>query len=216
MTTPIKFEQGIYKGEIIPPSPIKNPDDGLWYEFLELRKPKADELYLGNRNRRLLYKAVSTADYFESWIAAPIPRATKDQLVEIGMKERDDRPMITNKSDTVWCGLNMPTAYEFLIGHYRWHLVDAVPEPKPCPSCERLRKLCYDKDREVDRLIAENRGMNSIIKNYKEDCELEPDIALARKDKLIEDLWELQQYSNGIPLEIFMNIQERCEKEGVI
>ncbi len=156
-------------GELERPGPVEQ--DGTWYEAVEYRIPKEDELYFYHDK---LLVSFGAADKLW-WIMRPIPRATAGQLNAIGMRERDDRPVEVHERDEYWetdgVHLNSTSTYTAPEkGKYRWVLEDmpAAKEPAQnevcmgtggkyekeaahtscvfdCPVCKNKIKISLDK-----------------------------------------------------------------------
>lgn len=127
-------------GEIERPEPSYY--ENVWYEFMEYRKPKKDEI---------LFPTISCfperADEDDClrpfWIASEIPRATAEQLRVINMKERDGRPVVLNEGDMIWAGGGNEVHQTFKgypsFNHFRFVLVPDVQKEihTSCEGCKR-------------------------------------------------------------------------------
>jgi hypothetical protein len=143
-------EHGKRVGEIEKPGPVEQ--DGVWWEATEHRNPHIDEMFFDKGSVERAYVDCPII----CWIMATIPTPTPEQLKAIGYKLDGDRPRECVKKSVVWCGSDVieidkwPTAYDFLIGSYRWHLVKADPAKATgereikttyCFKCHYLKNL---------------------------------------------------------------------------
>jgi hypothetical protein len=153
----IEFEQGGVKVSLEVPGPMQQ--DGVWCEFCEYRFPKKNELYF-YRGCYIVHALSDHGGHFEDipcWIATPIPTPTPEQLKAIGMKLRDDRPMVCRADDFIWstARLDEKAGEKDLIrgchdcipeiGHYRWHLVPAKADPVHTSCCKNWISALPDK-----------------------------------------------------------------------
>jgi hypothetical protein len=91
--------------EIEKPGPIEQ--DGVWWEFVEYRKTSKDkqEHYFFDyklMDNFTIYKYYNAESMNPVWIASEIPRASKEQLRAIGMKERDGKPALVKFDESYW------------------------------------------------------------------------------------------------------------------
>jgi len=138
-------------GEIERPEPVYN--NQLWWELARIQKGiKNNECYLSDCGT--VERAVYDTDRGIFQVMQPIPRPTPEQLKAIGMRERDDRPVLTKPYDYYWENeLRYFTTCIPITPAYRWVLVPVERKSEPvkhysCAKCSRQNDDMCETERD--------------------------------------------------------------------